>query len=563
MDGLLSLMLPQAPAAAHRRGGSADKTSPAAAPPVGERLARLRLAATERVGPVTFQELLQRFGSAVEALAALPSLAAEAGLRRAPTVPPAREIAAEATTLHRIGGRHLVIGDADYPTALAALADAPPVLRVRGNTDLLSRPLVALVGARNASTAGRRIATDLARELGAADLVIVSGLARGIDTAAHQAALASGTIAVLAGGLDIVYPPENATLHAAIAADGLLLTEMPLGAVPQARHFPRRNRIISGLCDGVVVVEAALQSGSLITAQRAADQGREVFAVPGSPLDPRCRGTNRLLKDGAHLVECAEDVLAELPRRQTSAAADWRPPARIAEIDLAADPRPARGVAAAPYPVVVHAPYAKPISPPASHPLPPDGEAQPDTSDAAVEAEPTDADGDRNGAAAPLTSWRRLLRAGTPAWGRKGESRRKSGGAPNTNANPVNEGDPGSGYLVINSVTAMAADPLAVSKDRKNVAARTSASLFSSDHVKAGESSSGPEHGQQATGLTEESDPEAVHARVLECLGPGPAAVDEIVRQCQVSAAVVQAILLELELAGRLERHRGNAVSLL
>ncbi|TWT10307.1 DNA-protecting protein DprA [Reyranella sp. CPCC 100927] len=278
----------------------------------GERLACVRLARTPRVGPVTFHEMLGHYGSATAALEALPSLARRAGFAQAPVSPPAAAIQREAEGLAALGGRFIIHGDADYPVALAQIPDAPPVLSAIGDSTLLARPMIAVVGARNASTNGRRVTIALTTDLGAAGFVVASGLARGIDTAAHRAALETGTVAVLAGGIDVIYPPENADLYRAMAERGLILSEAPLGAVPQARHFPRRNRIVSGLSLGVLVVEAALQSGSLITARQAADQGREVFAVPGSPLDPRCRGSNQLIRDGAHLVEGATDVLAHM-----------------------------------------------------------------------------------------------------------------------------------------------------------------------------------------------------------------------------------------------------------
>ena len=288
--------------------------SSARLPPLaGERLARIRLARTSRIGPVTFHEMLGHYGSATAALDALPELARTARLDT--RAAPATSVQREAAALAERGGRFLVIGDDDYPASLAAIPDAPPVLSVIGDPALLARPAVAVVGARNASVNARRLAARFAAELGQAGQVITSGLARGVDAAAHEAALPTGTVAVLAGGVDVIYPPEHADLYREIAGRGLILSEAPLGAVPQARHFPRRNRIVSGLSRGVLVVEAALQSGSLITARQAADQGREVFAVPGSPLDPRARGTNRLIRDGAHLVEESRRAGTRPPRR--------------------------------------------------------------------------------------------------------------------------------------------------------------------------------------------------------------------------------------------------------
>src|SRR5690349_3239843 len=261
-----------------------------------ERFARLRLARTPRIGPVSFHEALAHFGSARAACREIAVLL-EARIRK------------EEEALMALGGRFLVFGDAFYPATLAALPDAPPILSAIGDNDLLDRRTLAIVGARNASMAGRRLAGDFAAGLGQAGFAIASGLARGIDTAAHEAALDTGTVAVLAGGLDQIYPPENARLQEAIAGQGLLLSEMPLGTPPVARAFPRRNRIVSGLSAGVIVIEAAARSGSLITAQRAAEQGREVFVVPGSPLDPRYEGSNSLIRDGAILVCKVNDIV--------------------------------------------------------------------------------------------------------------------------------------------------------------------------------------------------------------------------------------------------------------
>lgn len=308
-----------------------------------ERLARVRLARTETVGPITYRTLLARYGSAQASLEALPSLAQRGGRRKPLRPPSASDIAADLDRLAKMGGRLVTLPEPDYPEALAAIEDAPPVLSVLGHLHLLARPSVAIVGARNASTNGRKLARDLAVALGRAGYVVVSGLARGIDTAAHGSALDTGTVGVLAGGVDVIYPPENAGLHARLAETGALVSEAPCGAEPLGRHFPRRNRIISGLSLGVVVVEAARRSGSLITARLAAEQGREVFAVPGSPLDPRAQGTNDLIRKGAVLVQEADDVLSELVR-QTTPLADrardaYTPPPgtpSLAEAELAA-----------------------------------------------------------------------------------------------------------------------------------------------------------------------------------------------------------------------------------
>jgi DNA processing protein len=377
-----------------------------------EALAALRLIRSENVGPILYRQLVERFGTAEAALHALPGLARRGGRTRPITICPPDAAEAEREALADLGGRMLVLGAPDYPAALAAIEDAPPVLAALGRLELLRGSAVALVGARNASANGRRLAGRLAAELGEAGFVVVSGLARGIDAAAHQAALASGTVAVMAGGVDVVYPPENQALYEAIAGQGLLLSEVPLGTTPQARHFPRRNRLISGLALGVVVVEAAPRSGSLITARLALEQGREVFAVPGSPLDPRSRGCNDLLRQGAGLTESAEDVLRGLE--------GLAPPPRRNE--------PAAGFQAAP----------------------------------------------------------------------------------------------------------AARYPVAEAAELKEI----------------------------STPLPAECEVEGARPRVESLLGYHPVTVDEVIRQCQLSPAVVHMVLLELELAGRAERHPGNRIAL-
>lgn len=368
-----------------------------------ERLDWLRLARTDAVGPITFHDLIARYGSAGAAIEALPELSRRGG-RRAPLKPPSvTEARRELDALARIGGRIVAACEPDYPGILAMIEDAPPVLSLLGRGDLAVRPMVGIVGARNASLNGRRFAHNMARQLGEAGFTVVSGFARGIDTAAHEGAFATGTLAVLAGGIDIVYPPENAGLYDRLAESGLVVAECALGTQPTARHFPRRNRLISGLSLGVVVVEAALRSGSLITARMAAEQGRQVLAVPGSPLDPRAQGCNRLIRGGATLVESAEHVIEAL---------------------------------------------APQISTP-------------------------------------------LLREPLP---------------------PVSR--PSSGSL--------------------------------------------PQGGDEAG-----TDRDRAMARVLELLSPTPTAVDELLRDCQLSPPVVLTVLLELELAGRIERQPGNRISLL
>jgi DNA processing protein len=277
-----------------------------------ERLDWLRLCRTESIGPISFFAMLRRFGSARAALEALPRLARRSERAKTVTAPTRATTEAELNALHRIGARLVCWGEPAYPSALSAIEDAPPILSVLGRVELLDRPMIAVVGARNASANGRRLARELAAGLGQGGLVVVSGLARGIDAAAHLGGIESGTVAVVAGGVDIVYPEENRGLYEALRRQGAIVAELPLGSEPQARHFPRRNRIISGMALGALVVEAAARSGSLITARYALEQGREVFAVPGSPLDPRCRGANDLLRRGATLTETAEDVLSQL-----------------------------------------------------------------------------------------------------------------------------------------------------------------------------------------------------------------------------------------------------------
>ncbi len=361
-----------------------------------ERLAWLRLIRSENVGPVTFRQLLNRYGTASAALDALPVLAQRGGRRRI-RVCPRVEAEREIERLDRLGAQLLAMVEPGFPPALAAIEDAPPLLSLKGYGHLLNKDAVAIVGARNASANGRRLAQKLAGDLGGAGFLVVSGMARGIDAAAHQGSLESGTAAVVAGGIDNIYPPENEALYHAIAERGVLISEMPPGAEPKPQHFPRRNRIISGLSLGVVVVEAAPRSGSLITARRALDQGREVFAVPGSPLDSRARGCNDLIRQGAILTESADDVL--------------------------------RGL------------------------------------EGAV-------------------------------------------------ARPLAEGDE-------------------------------------------------PDFLDMLPAVPEESELAAGRKRIEDLLSPTPVMVDELIRQCQLSPAVVNTVLLELELAGRLERHAGNRVSLI
>ncbi len=279
--------------------------------PEDEQFARLRLLRSRRVGISTYKRLLAEHGTAQNALAALPEVARAAGVSGY-QICPEGVIRAELRAGHAQGAKLLHIDHPDYPTNLAELADAPPFLWLLGDPKLLSKPTIAMVGARNASSLGTRMARTLAHELGEAGFVVVSGLARGVDAAAHQAALPFGTIAIQAGGVDIIYPAENTKLAHDIAQQGLRISEQPMGLQPTARHFPKRNRIISGLSRATVVVEAAAKSGSLITARDALDQGRDVLAVPGHPFDARAAGCNMLIRDGATLVRSANDILEAL-----------------------------------------------------------------------------------------------------------------------------------------------------------------------------------------------------------------------------------------------------------
>lgn len=312
-----------------------------------QRLDWLRLIRSENVGPRTFYRLLETYGDPAKALAHVPALAQKGGRSRPITLCDVKTAERELSMGESLGAALLTAHDPAYPPHLAAIDDAPPIIWVLGDQSLLSKPMVAMVGARNASLNGRNIARRMAADLGRCGLVIASGLARGIDASAHEGALATGTVAVVAGGVDVIYPPENAQLYRDIVGAGAVIAEMPPGTQPQASYFPRRNRLVSGLSLGVVVVEAAPKSGSLITARLALDQGREVFAVPGSPLDPRAQGPNDLLRHGANLTENAQDVLAHLrghlaqnlgERRKPAAASAPPPSLDEAVVDQARGP---------------------------------------------------------------------------------------------------------------------------------------------------------------------------------------------------------------------------------
>ena len=288
---------------------------------------RVRLLRTPGIGPVTYRQLIMRFGTPAAALAAVPDLARRGG-GKAPSLFSRGDAEREIARVEKFGGHYLAAGQGLYPSLLMETEDAPPLLVAKGNLNLLERQSISIVGARNASAAACRFARGLAHDLGQQDLVVVSGLARGIDSAAHDGALQTGTIAVIAGGIDVFYPPENEDRQKAIYECGLVLAEMPPGTEPRARHFPYRNRIIAGISSGSVVIEAAPRSGSLITARLAAEAGREVMAVPGSPLDPRAQGCNQLIRDGATLIQTAADVVEAIrpfEHRVRSAPAAYEP----------------------------------------------------------------------------------------------------------------------------------------------------------------------------------------------------------------------------------------------
>lgn len=287
-----------------------------------ERMSWLQLSRTENIGPVTFYRLLEAYGSASKAIEALPELAKRGGRAKPLIAAPLTQVEREYQALKKFGGDILCAGEEAYPVSLAAIDDAPPVITYTGNLNLLKQTCVGIVGSRNASLNGRKFTEKLARDLGTAGVSVISGLARGIDTAAHAGSIETGTVAVLGGGLDIIYPPENQNLYAQIREKGLIIAESPFEQQPFAQSFPRRNRIISGLSQGIVVVEATFKSGSLITARMAGEQGRDVFAVPGHPLDPRAEGPNALIRDGAVLIRHAADILESISTFQSGSLQD-------------------------------------------------------------------------------------------------------------------------------------------------------------------------------------------------------------------------------------------------
>ncbi len=476
-----------------------------------EELDRLRLARTEGVGPVTYRRLLSRFATAAEAIEALPGLARSGGRAQPPRVPGRDEAARELDRLARMGGRMLFLGGAGYPPLLALLADAPSAIAVLGDVGCLSARAVALVGARNCSTNGERMAEALSTDLAASGLVVVSGLARGIDAAAHRGAMHVGrTVACVAGGLDQPYPADHAALQAEVAAHGAVVAEAALGMAPQNRHFPRRNRIIAGLSLGVVVVEAALRSGTLITARLAQELHREIFAVPGSPLDPRSRGSNDLIRQGAFLTESAADVLANLP--------DHGPALRAG-----ADTEAGRGE---------------------RNDEAPDDEARDDEA-RGEESKGSGADVPGAGGVDATASRRSATEASATAGG--------------TRSAGVGHDEAAAG----GSAAARASDPSgagvpAPPRRRTGLLRRRTAAEPAQEQAAE---DARPDDAQGAAGGTGTQG--GTQARVLAALSLSPTPVDEVVRRCHLSASAVSSALLELELAGRIETLPGNRVCLL
>ncbi len=511
-----------------------------------EELDRLRLARSEDVGPVTYRRLLARFATAEEAIEALPGPARAGGRADAPRVPGRDEAARELDRLARLGGRMVFLGGADYPPLLALLADAPSVIAVLGDVGCLAARAVALVGARNCSTNGERMAEALSTDLAASGLVVVSGLARGIDAAAHRGAMHVGhTVACVAGGLDRPYPAEHAALQAEVAAHGAVVAEAALGMAPQNRHFPRRNRIIAGLSLGVVVVEAALRSGTLITARLAQELHREIFAVPGSPLDPRSRGANDLIRQGAFLTESAADVLANLPDHGPALLAGRGAEAGRGDEDADAD-RSGGGASRA---VRQRAGTA----------------GTGGTEAGGTETGRTEADGTKAGPASGADADEK--RAGTSVSGAGGpegtaakrDAAEGSAATAQVGSAGVDRDEASAG----GSAEAPASDSSggnvpAPPHRRTGLLRRRAAAEPAPDRAEDGApmgdaEGAGGEHGA----------PDGVQARVLATLSLSPTPVDEVVRRCHLSASAVSAALLELELAGRIETLPGNRVSLL
>lgn len=494
----------------------------AAAPPAATsltpaaRIACLRLIRSEGVGPATFYDLIAHTGTPEAALAALPELARRGGRTRPIRICTAAQAEAELEAAQRIGASVLFSIEPAYPVALAAVDCPPPLIYVKGDTGLLARPALAIVGSRQCSAAGHKLAGQFARALGEQGLVIASGLARGIDAAAHQAALTTGTIAVIAGGIDTVYPPEHADLQQRIAEGGCVVSEMPPGFKPRAQDFPRRNRIISGLSRGVLVIEAARRSGTLVTARLAGEQGREVFAVPGHPLDPRAEGTNQLLKSGATLVTTAEDVFEALRPSlgggndgfgiSDSATGIWR--ATIPTLSFAPDDGAASAAA-------FRHPGASPSAETAQHPDYDPSREAPSHPDAPI----------------PAAAFRHR----DDGLSRQEDDMRNTASGTGTEAFRAHAAAIGASDDTPGTPGTTPRDPHATLPRSANPSPDTALPAFVSD---------------------------AERARVLAALGAAPTEVDAVARATGLTIQSVHVALLELGLGGRIARYPGGLVAL-
>lgn len=458
-----------------------------------EKIARLRLWRTPKIGPATYRTLMTRFGSALDTLERLPEQVRAAG-RPVPKFPEAGKIIAEIEALHKLGGRFIFSGAPEFPDILTHIPDAPPILAALGRLELLQRPSIAIVGSRNASLNGKNLTHLYAQALGQAGFVITSGMAKGIDAAAHHAALATGTLAIVAGGIDVIYPRENKGLYDQIAEQGLILAEQPLHMPTSARLFPLRNRLVSGLSKGTLVVEANARSGSLITARLAAEQGREVFAVPGSPLEGRAAGTNDLIKQGATLVTRVEDILDVFDIL----------PVALSQPPIAPMPAPSTGRSSQP--------------PIASQPLAP----------------------------ADAVSW-------SPA----------PQPPPSTARSPqppiVSQPQPpvASAASSADSASQVPASPLSQSPTSPQSQSPASPPSQSPDSNRS-QPSARPS--PQAKPVSQ--DLSALKKRILENLSHAPVPIDDLTAECEGTAAQMQPVLADMEIAGLINRHPGGLISL-
>jgi len=534
-------------------------------PPLTEEdtLSWLRLIRSPRVGPATFLRLMGEHGSAAAALDALPGIARAAGVMDY-TPCPADRARDELDRGRRIGAEPLFLGSPDYPAPLAAISDPPPVLWAQGRparrAALLDRPAVALVGARNASSLGLRMARKLAEGLAAHGLVVVSGLARGIDTVAHGAALDGGTIAVMAGGVDVVYPPENDALAAAIADRGLRLSEQPCGLQPQARHFPRRNRLIAGLAQAVVVVEAAEGSGSLITARDALDQGREVLAVPGHPMDARAGGCNLLIREGARLIRGVEDVIEALGASVAPARSPDRPArARVTPAGTGGQSPAPRGPAPERDRTADRDKADTPAAPVRTGPA----RAVPDPAGPAPHArtggQPVIIDSWSPGTPHPGPAQPRPVQAGVARPGPADPGTTGSAAGAAAGPVPLHPGTTGPG------IAGPGASKTIVSGHRLPDVGTTGSAAAGPVLLRPG--ATGPGTADQTTRATPTAmpapaDPARLHGLILGALGPSPVAEDQLLRDLALPANQAAPALLFLELSGRIRRAPGGLLAL-